>query len=856
MMALLLVLSFSSHLLVHAELTLSIETISIEELATITENVFKESPSATTMPFHIIQIHSPQVALAPKLFNSYDNQSALSEMKDTKSLVEFVHANELFDSMRACCTDNAFHMMESWNFTDWNYEEWLNGQEGNGSSIVHNLKQQTRSQMSKTLTIEKKVVSPIGFYSKLENEHWLLDTLWAFVPIISLSMNQVDHLLLNFKNNLLLNSTNFSTFDHLKFADYVQLLPTNGATSVTILKTVPQVTEEELWSQLSDSQQHQIVEALKEDIQTSILNPILHYPAMLQCNITNSTTLNQMREYHLALLRKSTGMGYISARQWITLQAYTYFALPISYVPYIPYTNEFLWRALKILYEQESSDFKKILSQEGFDTSNTFNETLLIAEFEKWKKDAPSYVSSRFMDIYCYSSYNNYLGMFHYNFYDAYQYFMFKDGILYCISALAILFYVGFIATFVVRRRTKNIVLKRRLLLPYVGPVSLFLLPLYFLEPIWNRQYIDVFHTDAAFASTGIYPNLFISLFFSTYCVTVLRFYHLKNLYWIMNKFASKKYVISDRALRINKFLTSKVMAFVFTLILSSVIFLLWVPYYVSWYGESRAMIFSAYNLQVELLFLVPFSSLIILLSIICIICLIIDLIVNRKKIRQKGVVHYFIFDDPFFLRIDLTMMLLTAVVSALIYMTFSSATTNVVSKALFLLLFILCYLVTGGNAIIIELLRGVIALIRGGKKEESEFTKMINDPDFRNIFRMYSVNEHSVENLVLYELLETFMKKGELTEEEMHDIDRNFLRPFSPFEINMSSEGKKKFAELMMKNKGTKTTYASVDEILMKEILLNMSDTIARLEMTPEYMDWLKTKQLKGDIELGFENK
>ncbi|KAG2377919.1 hypothetical protein C9374_009004 [Naegleria lovaniensis] len=806
------------------------------------------------MPFHLIHIHSPQLALVPKLFNTYNSTSrALSDITDTKSLVEFMNTNGHFDSMRACCTDSAHYMMASWNYTDWYFEEWLNGAEETKSSIKK-LKH-ARSILSKSLNIQKKDSSSIGFYSKLENEHWLLDTLWSSIPILSLSMNHVDHLLLNFKNNLLLSDYSSSSYDALKLADYAQLLPTNGVLSVTILKTEPQVSEEELLSQLTEAQQNQIVEALKNDIQTSILNPILQYPAMLQCNITNSTMLGQMREYHLALLRKSTGMGYISARQWVTLQAFLVYSLPIEYAPEIPYTNEFHWRALKALYEQETSDFKKILSEEGFNTSNEFNETLLIAEFEKYKQNAHSYISSRLLELSCYSSFNNYLGMFHYNFYDAYQYFMFKDGILYCISALSILFYAGFIATFIVRSRTKNIVLKRRLLLPYIGPLCLLLLPLYFLEPIWNRQYIDIFHKNTAFAATGIYPNLFISLFFSTYCVTVLRFYHLKNLYWIMNKFASKKYDISNRALRIHKFLTSRVMAFVFTLVLTAITFLLWVPYYVSWYGDAGAMIFSAYNLQVELLFLVPFSSLIILLSIISLICLIIDLIVNRKKIRQKGVLYYFIFDDPFFLRIDLVMMLLTAVISTLIYMLFSS-TTNVASKVLFLVLFILCYLVAGGNAIIIELFKGAIDKIRGRNQEESSFTKLINDSDFRNIFKIYSINEHSIENLVLYELLETFLKKGELFEDEMLEIDRNFLRPYAPFEINISSEGKKRFTELMKKNKGMKTPYASVDEILMKEILLNMMDTLARFEATNEYRDWFSTKQLKGDIELGFENK
>ncbi|EFC39711.1 predicted protein [Naegleria gruberi] len=174
--------------------------------------------------------------------------------------------------------------------------------------------------------------------------------------------------------------------------------------------------------------------------------------------------------------------------------------------------------------------------------------------------------------------------------------------------------------------------------------------------------------------------------------------------------------------------------------------------------------------------------------------------------------------------------------------------------KVLLLVLFILCYLVVGGTTMIIESIRFLLKLCRREHyqslaSEENSIQKLLKETEFREMLRVYSRNEHSIENLALYEVLEQIRKSGVVTHKNLLEIHHNYIQMFAPFEINLSSDGRFKFMELLERE--ANVPYSDLDEIIMRELLINLTDTISRLETTSEYEDWLETKKLKKDIEL-----
>ncbi|KAG2374337.1 hypothetical protein C9374_010907 [Naegleria lovaniensis] len=919
------------------KLNVTIEELSIREYYEAIQdydwNILDDNK--THYYIHIIHIRSHQITVTPKPFLTFNTTgvpdsnvenyyqsllSVLSTVNNPYELLVFLSKYaKNFVEPQACCSVDDDAMMVGWtaaelfyvdsNLTvslgngDW---EWMTStttsttsttstSSSSSSSTNHRLAmnellqrqrqlvndfKRPRSSTSNGVSVKQQKTSLSGanFNVKMGETHWLLDQYWASRSAVTMEIDLLDHLLLNLKNNLYLqtshvnNSLTLDQIQNVTFGDIFKAVPTDGVKSVLVLRTSTPIDITTNITNLFTSEQiNEISEVIREDITNNIIDILerfdMNYP---DCKIYNSTARQDMRDYHNALLRFIMGFGWTNSKQIISIMVYLAHINAVVYgkayeMPSISYTNYFYWNAMKDLYEK--GDLDHVINTPelnmSFNTSSPFSSVNMVALYTLLRRYSQDFISELFTPTSCFSSYNSYLTMYHYNYVDAYGYFVYKDVMLYLIIFVGIFFYLGLFLTYFIHRKTGNITVRRRFLLPFIGPLCFMALPIYFIEPVWNSQYIDLFRSKTSFSVTGIYPNFFISLFFATYSVTVLRFYYLKNLYWIMNKLGTQS--TSSKNMKFHKIMVSKPVSVVSTIVVTIFVFGCWLAYYFNVYGESSVQTISAYNTQLELLLLVPFASLVILLALICIVCLVVDLVANRKKVQQQGFIKFFL-DDPFYLRIDLALMFVVAGLACFIYLGLGEKTTQA-SKALLFVLLVICYLVVGGNVIIYELTMSLLYFIRYGSSKytrlQSEsnqkplFEILISDPTFRQMFRDYSVNEYAVENLQLYEELEKLEKNSQyVTLEDLQHIDEQFMKRFSPFEVNIPATARKQFNELLNRaqndSDALQILFSDLKSTLHGQIMLNIMDTFSRMELTTEFKKWKETKDLQKEIELG----
>ncbi|KAL9651988.1 hypothetical protein ABK040_000330 [Willaertia magna] len=105
-----------------------------------------------------------------------------------------------------------------------------------------------------------------------------------------------------------------------------------------------------------------------------------------------------------------------------------------------------------------------------------------------------------------------------------------------------------------------------------------------------------------------------------------------------------------------------------------------------------------------------------------------------------------------------------------------------------------------------------------------------------------YAEKEFSLENLLLFDKIKEFSKRGSVILEELLDIKEEFIDRFSKSQVNISSNSKKQFLKLI--EDCSQSEMKSVDSevlenILLYDVLLNLSDTNDRLTQTSYYKTW-----------------
>ena len=168
--------------------------------------------------------------------------------------------------------------------------------------------------------------------------------------------------------------------------------------------------------------------------------------------------------------------------------------------------------------------------------------------------------------------------------------------------------------------------IKRRLLVPYI-PIGLLLQEVAGL-------FVWAYFCERFFMYISLVIVCWVVLI---YAFTVVRFYYLRNLYILISKMQGRS--------RIIKSMSSLSFGLLFTGVVSMVLGVLFSLHGLSLFVNNP---FSGYG---PLLANASYAAYILAGCIVGICAVIVDLIINRKNIKEKGLKKFLFFDDPFYVR-------------------------------------------------------------------------------------------------------------------------------------------------------------------------------------------------------------
>ncbi|KAG2392501.1 hypothetical protein C9374_011226 [Naegleria lovaniensis] len=406
--------------------------------------------------------------------------------------------------------------------------------------------------------------------------------------------------------------------------------------------------------------------------------------------------------------------------------------------------------------------------------------------------------------------------------------------------------------------------IKRRLVIPY--------LPLLFIV----YEVILSSITSQCFLGTSYIGVILIVFCICVYSLTILRYFYLRNLYGLIAK-GKKRVLLHSFCV---SFKTGIVLIVAASFVLSIVLTLHCIAVF--------------FDVTLSSIYNITFASYVLLSTIIGLIAVAVDTLFNRKILKEKGLRHFLFFNDPLMVRLDL---LFISFILLLIIALVISNSTSPFSVSFHLgnmfRFFMHCFiaLICGGNILIMESFTKIRRRIRKQKhatninnvnnpnEEESELYAFLGNREFEDLFKEYSTKEMSIENYLFYKKMQQLAEKGKhqfLTFEIMHEIENEFIKNNSAFELNISSSSKKSFYKLLdavrlnstsiaMQQQSCKTmdksfpegnnkhydsssspTIQDLHSILWADIFVNMLDTHSRLIETKEFSDWFKVYEIQ----------
>ncbi|EFC36234.1 predicted protein [Naegleria gruberi] len=379
-----------------------------------------------------------------------------------------------------------------------------------------------------------------------------------------------------------------------------------------------------------------------------------------------------------------------------------------------------------------------------------------------------------------------------------------------------------------------------------------------FKSPVVYRKYgiifVATFFNMCEFSSTlnafnntcvtlgVVFANFSACMMAFIYIFTVLRYFYLRNLYHFVKNSKHPKFL---------KYLASESLGFVFTIVLPipvSALFL--IPIWILIPSYSLPTINTTNNLIV--IFICALSC------IAGIIFLLFDAFKNRNIISKYGFRRFFIFEDPYYFRIDLLSLVVILIILIAGAIVFASAPTYV--PALRFCIGLAIYMIGGGTSMIFLLLERLKSLSK--KKIQSyekmdkydiyiEMIKKNTNEDLIQLFRTYCSKSLALENYMFIEMVMESKRKSEnISIENLQRIHKQFLIPYSAYEVNIPSGARERYVdnfEKVTKNNETKTNIQILDEIML-EVEANLKSTFNRFERTSEFLEWREIYALQKE--------
>ncbi|KAG2389435.1 hypothetical protein C9374_013995 [Naegleria lovaniensis] len=458
-----------------------------------------------------------------------------------------------------------------------------------------------------------------------------------------------------------------------------------------------------------------------------------------------------------------------------------------------------------------------------------------------------------------------------------------NDVVYFSMVVIGILIYLANIISYIFK---SSLFIKKRIFLPLVGPLALILLSLCFTFAIRAKMGALGFWIQMVIVS-GPAP-----LLIGSYWVSLCRFAYLKNQRFFKKKRKPSNSVASCKTpLILKSCFTSSCCSVLLSCVSTLILFLICL---IPISASSIAFILASITTPHEV-FIILFALEVGFMLLFAGMFFLFDLTTSGyRTIRQKGLSYYLFFDDPFYYRVDILLMsiMLLSVIPLCVGSFQDSFPFFLVRKVASVMYFICFYFVIGGTVTFAywwNKLRGTKlynylccsgSSTTASTPPQNDLELNLMDSSFREMFRAYSINEFSLENLLLYEEMEFLVRKGKCSEQEVEKIYSKYIESRSEHEVNLPSDVKKQYVALMNEFKqedpalyrrqtlqqgdskemevvvdmsvssasdlsqtiatnSKRNGYISpskLQDILMFEVVKNMSDTYSRLELTLEF--------------------
>ncbi|KAG2393854.1 hypothetical protein C9374_003618 [Naegleria lovaniensis] len=651
---------------------------------------------------------------------------------------------------------------------------------------------------------------PIMGHDSFLNRNW-----YEKCDIILVPPEDIDVITLSIKNNMLIFDNNETSGDIVKELEqktmkdlFLVLISNLPSKMLTLSRDVRDaaMTDEQVLRTVSSLIQDTIIQSMTRISQ--IFNQVQNSNSS-ECSLFNATF--DVKTYHQAIFSFSS--------EWDST------LFPLAY-------SEFI-------IEFDNWFFAHGISLPKFNVTN----------------DSMIAILDKLANPKCYSSYNSYLGVFHYNDASKYWDLILKDAMLWCVIACCVIFYI--IVAFTYRA---SFAMKRRLFAPFIGPFCILIICLVYIEPILMSLFKSVGKNIVPFIPI---PNLCMSLLSASYIAVSVRFYYLRNLYPIRKGLdGTMQNRTANSSMKLYRIIAQPFVTFLITMIIMAALFAIWFGIF---YGIlDRIIIKSFGRFEWTLQFdasLLAITTQFVFLSVTSILCLTVDAIFNWKKIKKNGIGYYFMFDDPFHMRIDIISQLLIFIISIIVILDIFVWHTLIVNRIGIALYFLCTLMIFGGNIVAIEL----VALLRKKREStfcfacftdrpdvlETEWMSNMKDVEFRGLQQTYAKNEFSLENFIMFEHLESLEKKKEINVDDMQNLQSTFLHTLSPYAVNLPASCHTRFDQLLEKLVQESVSTLPIRELdfIKNEVIANNLDTFSRLTSTTEYRRWKEVASFQKEM-------
>jgi hypothetical protein len=340
--------------------------------------------------------------------------------------------------------------------------------------------------------------------------------------------------------------------------------------------------------------------------------------------------------------------------------------------------------------------------------------------------------------------------------------------------------------------------------------------------------------------------NLFYFASIALYCFQIFRYFQIRYMYKLL--FRNKK---QHQSVLLKSIFSKRVYSAVFVLV---TIILQTMVYLVAMILVNTRMIVKYRRGKTSLLIATPNRHLMVLVeAFILLIPFLVDFILNLVKIKRKGIINYFISDDPLLYRFE-TLFIVILLPLFIPYAIYSRTDlpifkTSAGSLSYLVFITIIFQLIVGNGLIsLIEIYRLILKFFRkknstNSKQEQEDLiVSHLKNDQFFQLFSRYCLKELSYENIEIWKILQVAKENDCIQIEEFKQLYETFISNSSPIQVNIASKTKKTCDQLLA---------SELSEIsfmdwrsLYSDVIANLSDTYSRFTDTPQYTNYIGVKR------------